>query len=57
METKKSKVIFVIGMLADKTALSHYIIISLHIVFIIDKYPIFYCAYISPRRTGQEAVL
>lgn len=36
VETKKQKVIFVIGMLAAKTALAHYTLLSMHIIFIID---------------------
>lgn len=38
VETKKQKVIFVIGMLADKTALAHHTLLSLHIIFIIDRH-------------------
>lgn len=54
VETKKSKVIFVIGMLADKMALSHYTIISMHIVFIIDKYAKQY--FIVPTFSPEEQV-
>lgn len=51
VETKKSKVIFVI---ADKMALSHYTIISMHIVFIIDKYAKQY--FIVPTFSPEEQV-
>lgn len=38
VETKKQKVIFVIGMLTDKTALAHYTLLPLHVIFIIDRH-------------------
>jgi len=37
VETKKQKVIFVIGMLVNKAALAHYTLLSLHIIVIIDR--------------------
>lgn len=54
VETKKQKVIFVIGMLADKTALAHYTLLSLHVIFIIDG-PRMHC-FIVPSISPEEQI-